>query len=136
LIIKEGYSTNQNLEINQLEPSHKKSLRNSYINHDILNTLEFLFLSSLLSHLSFSSVLPTASSSRYFCPSDIRVYTPCTKVHKRLLVNVQLTTSSSTYITHHNQGIHKQTESSRTNYSRPQLSTATSIVSHHIYVYK
>jgi len=26
LITKKGYSTNQNLETNQLEPSHKKSI--------------------------------------------------------------------------------------------------------------
>jgi len=41
--MREEYSTNQNLETNQLEPSHKKStpLKDSYINRDILSTLAF-----------------------------------------------------------------------------------------------
>jgi len=39
LITKEGYSTNQNLGNNQLNPPYKKSiLEDSYINHDILSS--------------------------------------------------------------------------------------------------
>jgi len=65
LITKEGYSTNQNLGNNQLNPPHKKSiLGDSYIHHDILSsrsqfrrlsTSSALYYVSQLSQLSITS---------------------------------------------------------------------------------